>query len=208
MYNPPLGGGLAKRMRETIGGIRAPDGGKTKVVEVGGESLTKGLFKADPFRRKGCPFDRTCGIGGRGSCTQQKAVYELKCKICMDLKELEGENGIREGERGVAIATYRGQSGCSSHKRCIEHIDAIRRGDRCSGMGEHIREAHPEVDMTRQDLIEMSILQHRPKNMERGIAEAILIEELEQDDRSITTNRKSEWGRMTIRRLAIQESTQ
>ena len=87
-------------------------------------------------------------------------------------------------------------------------MDAIRRGDRSSGMGLHIREAHPEVDTDRQDIIEMTILQHRPKNMERGIAEAILIEEMEQNRGSITTNRKAEWGRVAIRRLTTQDNTQ
>ena len=178
VVQPTPNGELAKNIREKIGGIRAPDGGKTKVVELGGDVLTKGLFKGDPFRKSGCPFDRTCGIDKKGNCMQQKAIYELRCKICMEIKEEAERNGNR-GE--IIIATYRGQSGCSCHKRCLEHMDAIRRGDGSSGMAQHIREAHTGIDMTRQDLVEMSIIQHRPKNMERGIAEAVLIEQSEKE---------------------------
>ena len=64
---------------------------------MGGVNITRGMFKADPHRVKGCPFERNCGIGNKGSCTQQKAVYELKCKICMERKEQEEARG---GGRG------------------------------------------------------------------------------------------------------------
>ena len=90
-------------------------------------------------------------------------------------------------------AIYRGQSGCSIHKRCLEHIDAIRRGDAASGKGSHIREAHPGADLSGSNFIELTLVQHRAKNMERGIAEAVLIEEIEKDRNCIVTNKKSEW---------------
>ena len=88
-------------MREGIGNKKAPDGGVTKVVEMGGESISKGLFKTDPFRAKGCPFPTKCAIGDKGgTCTLQRVIYELECQYCK-----EGGGG------GTQIATYRGQSG-------------------------------------------------------------------------------------------------
>ena len=194
---PTPKGQLAKGVREAIGDIRAPDGGKTKVVEVGGDHLSMGLFKADPYKTKGCPFDRTCSIAKKQVCTQQKVVYQLKCLVCMD------ENG-----QGGKVAVYRGQSGCSGHKRCLEHMDAIRRGDGSSGMGAHIREAHPNINPAMPNIIEMSIVEQRHKNMERGIAEAIHIEQIEKDEKVISTNRKAEWGRAPLRRLAIFNNLQ
>ena len=190
---PTPGGELAKRMRDNIGRIRAPDGGVTKVIEVGGDRLSKGLFRADPFKKKGCPFDKTCAISKKQTCTQNKAIYQLKCLLCTE-------------ENREAVAVYRGQSGCSIHKRCIEHIEAIRRGDAASGMGCHIREAHPEADLTGNSFIELTLVQQRDKNLERGIAEAVLIEEIEKDDKCITTNKKAEWGRAPLRRLTIQNN--
>ena len=74
-----------------------------------------------------------------------------------------------------------------------------------SGMGAHIREYHPNADLARpESLVEMRVIDHRPKNMERGICEAILIEEMERDDKCITTNRKAEWGRAPIRTLTVR----
>ena len=81
------------------------------------------------------------------------------------------------------IAVYRGQSGHSSHKRCLEHMDSIRRGDNSSGMGAHMSEAHPGIDLADpKEVIEMTIIDHRAKNMERGIAEAILIGKTEEGE--------------------------
>ena len=46
-------------------------------------------------------------------------------------------------------------------------------------MGAHIREYHPDADLTNPgETVKMKIIDCRPKNMERGICEAILIEEM------------------------------
>ena len=88
-------------------------------------------------------------------------------------------------------------------------MDGIRRGDSTSGMGVHIRQEHPEVDVSHpESLIEMSIIDQRPKNMERGIAEAVLIDKVEKDSRYTTTNRKAEWGRAPIRRIGVYSNLQ
>ena len=74
-------------------------------------------------------------------------------------------------------------------------------------MGAHIRELHPHADISNpQDIIEMRILDQRNKNMERGITEAVLIEEIENDTQCIVTNRKSEWGRAPIRALTVRNN--
>ena len=81
---PTPDGKLAKMMRESIGKKKAPDGGCTKVVEMGGEAISNGLFKADPFKSKGCPFMSKCVISSKGgSCTLQRVIYELTCMGCI-----------------------------------------------------------------------------------------------------------------------------
>ena len=74
-------------------------------------------------------------------------------------------------------------------------------------MGIHIRDAHPLAEFTNtSNLIQMRILDTRPKNMERGIAEAVRIEEAEDDFGNIVTNRKSEWGRAPIREITVRNN--
>ena len=84
---PTPGGKLAKMLRDGIGYHKAPDGGTTKIVEVGGEPISKGLFKADPFKGKGCPFPAKCAVNEKGGCNRQRVIYELKCLLC------EGDEG-------------------------------------------------------------------------------------------------------------------
>ena len=75
--------------------MRAPDKGKTKVVEMGGEPISKGVFKGDPFKQKGCPYDRKCAVGNKAVCTQQRTIYQLVCLICKE----EGGEDRRDGNR-------------------------------------------------------------------------------------------------------------
>ena len=74
------------------------------------------------------------------------------------------------------------------HKRCIEHMEAIKRGDGSSGMSMHMKEAHPGIDLRTVEAIEMTLVQQRHKNMERGIAEAVLMECIEKDGRYSSTH--------------------
>ena len=82
------------------------------------------MFKGDPFKQKGCPYDRKCAVGNKAVCTQQRTIYQLVCLICKE----EGGEDRRDGNRRPQMAVYRGQSGHTSHKRCLEHLDSIRRG--------------------------------------------------------------------------------
>ena len=41
-------------MKKELGGIKGPDGGRTKVVEQGGSKILSGVSVKDPFRKKEC----------------------------------------------------------------------------------------------------------------------------------------------------------
>ena len=100
---------------------------------------------------------------------------------------------------------YRGNTGCSAHKRIREHLDAVRRGTDSSGIANHILQQHPEADTTQPELlISARVMDRRDKNMERGILESIRIEEGEQDPKISVCNRRSEWARTALTRVQIE----
>ena len=81
------------------------------------------------------------------------------------------------------------------------------RGQDSSGIAAHFSLDHPGVDQRQAvNYISMRVMATRSKNMQRGLLEAIYIEEAEMDPSLTTANRKGEWGRSTLRRLATQAS--
>ena len=114
---------------------------------------------------------------------------------------------VPEGSGGGAAiipSHYRGHSGCSLHKRTLEHLRSIRRGDSTSAMAAHFRAIHPGIQPAER-VVTAKILGQRELIMERAISEAVFIEELESTAGVRTLNRKTEWGRQGLRRLAITE---
>ena len=127
--------------------------------------------------------------------------------------ELLGGDGLGGMEGSVfnplTPTVYRGQTGCSGHKRCREQIDVIRRGSDSSGMAQHLHQHHPGEVANADDhasLIAMKILDVRSKNLERGILEALRIEEAESCNSINTCNRRTEWGRVPLGRLTVDSS--
>ena len=203
-------GDLVRKLREGLRHHKAPDRGSTLVVEMGGISVTSGLFKADPIGSKACPWVQQCPIIEGHSCTQSRVVYELECALCPG--RLEGyvpEGGGREGEGHDNLLLpniYRGQTGCSGHRRALQHLEAIARGAETSGMAEHMKRAHPGAAATPGlSLLRMRVLGSKARNMERSILEAYKIEELEKEPNVIALNKKAEWGRTALRRLAVTQ---
>ena len=65
---------------------------------------------------------------------------------------------------------------------------------------------HPHINHDKASItacLEASVLSRKVKNMERAITEGYKIEEAEADRGKICLNRKSEWGRATLRRLGV-----
>ena len=90
-------GALAEGIRRKIGGIKAPDGGTTNVLEAMGKNVMAGLSKADPFRQNECPFNKECWTSKKTDCWQSSVNYRARCCLCG--------------------ASYRGTIGHSIHNR-------------------------------------------------------------------------------------------
>ena len=164
---------LANRIRATLQDRISPDGGKTKVVERGGDKISKGLYRADPFGEKFSPFNRKCPANGHANCTLNRVVYEIECLLC--------KNDHLDDNAEVKRAIYRGQTGCSLHKRLIEHEDDLKRGQAQYGISKHFKITHPTIDTNHGGLVMAKVVGHRVFNMERCIEEALCIEQIEMD---------------------------
>ena len=176
--------------------------------EMGGAPISHGIYKADPFRKNECPFSPTCPIKQGVNCRVSRVVYQIECKLCQNKGNFgEGAGGEREGvESGLSLCLYRGQSGCSLHKRGLEHVDSIKRGSDQSGISYHMIHYHPGVPKEEAARsIVISPLATRERNMERGLLEALMIAEVEENPMVQTANRRGEWGRVKLRRIGVVE---
>ena len=117
---------FADSLRKALVNSTAPDGGKTLVVEKGGRSIIAGLKNPDPYRILGCQYQEQCMIDSRQSCCQSGIVFSLTCTTCR--------------------AAYTRTSGLTAHKRGMEHLAAVRRGDTSCAMGKHYTLKHPDWD--------------------------------------------------------------
>ena len=176
---------LASSLRKALENTRALDGGKTLVVEKGGRSIMAGLRNPDPYRILGCQYEDKCMIDPKQTCWQSKIVYSLTCTTCG--------------------AVYTGTSGLTAHKRGMEHLTAVRRGDTSYAMGKHYVQTHPDWPRTTAPFI-LSILR-TPRlvgNLQRYIAEALKIREAVQGPVE-HLNSKGEWARVALKRQGIIE---
>ena len=107
----------------------------------------------------------------------------------------------REGERAC---TYRGQTGRPLHASGLEHLRAVQRGDQSSALTAHYFSKHPGLD-PEDRLLEVKILDTRALNMERGIMESLLINQMEENSNVQSANRRTEWARVGIRQLSIAD---
>ena len=121
-----------------------------------------------------------------------RVTYEIECLICK-----EAENN------GIQRAVYRGQTGCTLHKRLLEHEDDLRRGHANYGISKHFQNDHPDIDPMGNGLIKAKVLSCKVFNMERCIDEALHIEQIELENNVAVLNSKAEWGRNKLRRLIV-----
>ena len=155
------------------------------MMEKGGRSIIAGLKNPDPYRILGCQYQEQCMIDSRQSCWQSGIVYSLTCTTCG--------------------AVYTGTSGLTAHKRGMEHLAAVRRGDTSYAMGKHYSLKHPDWDRTSAPFI-FSILR-TPRlvgNLQRYIAEALKIRKAVHGPQE-HLNSKGEWARVALKRQGIIE---
>ena len=177
-------GKLAKLVKDSLRGYKAPDGGTTMVIEMGGSSVLAGMSKPDPFLSSGCLFPEECPVDPKHNCWGSKVVYDLECEVCG--------------------AQYVGTTGHSLHKRILEHEKAVRRSDQSNSMAKHYCTAHPEVDKANNKLFNAKIIgtSNITHNIVRYITEAATIEDRVNKGDNIV-NSRGEWGRVQLRRLAV-----
>ena len=181
---------LADKVKKKIGSQIGPDGGVTKIVEMGGSSILSGMGKSDPFRKGGCQFEEKCPISENQSCTDARVVYQFDCKQCAE--NLDDQ---------TKLPVYIGTTGHSAHKRAMEHMTAVRGGVTSNPLVKHSILAHggdpPQFNFK-------TLKTGFRFNTERMIFESLSIEEAQGNSGKMLLNGKSEWGqKSSISRLRI-----
>ena len=188
---PTPGGILAKRVREKLKHSRAPDGGTTLVVEGAGNSILAGLRKPDPYISPGCQFgdgegNGQCLIHEKQTCWASRLVYALYCTQCP--------------------ATYVGTTGLTAHRRCQDHLQALRREDDSYAISKHYILDHPGMkDSLNPFVFKILGAQGIRGNLQRYLMEALKIREAKEGGEALL-NSRGEWARVALKRLVIQDS--
>ena len=102
-------------------------------------------------------------------------------------------------------ASYLGTSGHSLHKRSMEHLTAVRRGNQSYAMARHYSSEHPDWDPNSNVLPFTSKMLKGPNiqgNLQRYLSEALLIRDFTDSGEKLL-NGRGEWGRTSLKRLAI-----
>ena len=173
-----------------IGSRPGPGGGLTRVIEESGESVMSGLRKSDPFSDNVCPFQNKCSTDSKTDCTRSRCIYEIQCNICID---------AIPGKRTV----YTGTTGCSLHKRLGEHMSAVSQSDMKNAIAKHMYNEHRNMSPN----ITTSILGTQRFNLQRYVAESLLIEKSTKNPENIVMNSKGEWGRQKLTRIGLLDNT-
>ena len=116
-------------MRQKTSDSRGPDGGRTKIVEMGGTPIpfifpNKDFLTGSP----GCQYPEKCFISQDQDCRATRGIYRILCKTC--------EN--RDGKKYIYIGT----SGFSIHKRMLEHLKCAEAKNVSNALGKHVTLNH------------------------------------------------------------------
>ena len=104
-------------------------------------------------------------------------------------------------------AFYIGTTGHTAHKRGMEHIKALQKGNKEYAMTKHFIEDHPQINKEDEGLITLSIRDRtRTSNLDRYISEGYIIEEASKAaNRGKQVNSRGEWSRISMKRLTVSE---
>ena len=177
------GSTLATAVKKALGDQLGTEGGTTKVVELGGMSITSGLSgQVGPTGDSGCFYPTKCHTDKR--CGTSKVVYEVVCKTC--------------GEENPTV--YIGTSGQSMHRRQITHQQAIRSRSERNALSLHHLQNHTGEDPNFTAKILRGPMRY---NHERFVLEAVKIQESNRNPNINTLNQRGEWGYRGLARLQI-----
>ena len=195
------GGKLAAKLSDSLRGQKGPDGGTTKVVESGGSSISRGLTISDPFKSNECPFNIKCCSSSNTDCTSARIVYRIDCNLCCTQVDAESELKV----------SYAGTSGHSLHKRLLEHQASVFRGDGTSALAKHHKLKHGDIPFINKEevsnLYTATVIKPRVKfNIQRYVAESLVIDKFNNDPNIELINSKSEWGNNRVRGLEMDSS--
>ena len=165
------------------------DGGRTKVIEMGGNPITKGLNKPEEFSGPGsCHMagrGHTCNTDPENDCRSARIVYRATCQHC----ESRGQD-----------TQYIGTSGRSLHSRTLEHMAEVRNRSSRNAQSKHHWAVHPaEEPFFKTQVIRGGIF----FNVERQIHESIEIEEASQNENVKLLNQRSEFKHITCTLICL-----
>ena len=98
---------------------------------------------------------------------------------------------------------YTGTTGCSLHKRLGEHMSAVNQSDMKNAIAKHMYNEHRNMSPN----ITTSIQGTQRFNLQRYVAESLLIEKSTKNPENIVMNSKGEWGRQKLTRIALLDNT-
>ena len=153
------GGNLASMLRKKVGVTKT--GGKRIVQEEGGNPISLGLKKRDPFSTDNCRYgDNLCLSRPGQDCGAMGTIYLITCSQCKT--ELPPEVRENPGEKGgVKSSHYLGMTAGSCHNRWLQHREGQRRKDPGNALYKHDADIHngqPQVYTARVVAREISLL--------------------------------------------------
>ena len=162
------------------------DGGPTRVIELGGNLISRGMGGAQNFGGKGsCFMGATCITDKDHDCRSSRAVYAISCENCKSLNPPKK-------------SLYIGTTGRCVHSRMVEHQKAVQSGQRSNALAKHQLAKHNTEDPNfKTEILKAGIR----FNSDRFVREALHIRDANDDASIELLNQKGEWGHGGIVRL-------
>ena len=185
------GSELKKAIERVVEDKMGPDGGYTKVIEKGGEMISKGL--GPMLETHGCEYENQGGacLVVKGSCTRARVCYRITCRICDERLELEYDD--RVFKKDDPRLKYLGTTGRTAHNRSIEHQEGYIKRKPKNALWKHWSSKHRgEYQLPAHEAYEMTLLTSHRSNLHRLATEALMIEQSVPDT---LMNSRSEWSR-------------
>ena len=177
------GSALKEAVRSRISNLRSPDGGTTKIVERGGQSLLSGMGPKGVARN--CPFTHTCIVNEKWDCTTPNSIYRWDCGLCGEVP-------------GGRDRIYIGTTSFSIHKRTMEHLRDLQGGNvNGSAIAKHQMDFHQGLDPS----FGVRLIDVQGQTLRRYVQEALVLDRSRRNADLI--NRRSEWGMLRLPRLGV-----
>jgi hypothetical protein len=219
---PTPEGQLKEKIQKLLESVSKAGGGRTKVIEVGGVSIARGLRKLDPFRTEGCDFkDPLCMVDPKIACSAMSACYQVTY-ACGDPVTAAPGDSTAPGDRAPGsqavsptslVAGRRRAARSSRRKEKKENKVENKRGNYLgiTGRSLHARQTEHARAVRGGDMknalakhakdahspenppkFTMKLLSVHSSNLEKAVTEGIMIE---KQDKLHLWNKRSEWGK-------------